>query len=247
MIMVADRPVLSRNTLPEFHNWLEGARSDGAVALIDKEEQWTSFDCVAKLRGITRVKRVGHAGTLDPLATGLLVLCFGKATKDIALFQDEEKTYDVDILLGAESTTDDRAGDIAVTEVVNQPTKEEINEQLMRFVGTISQTPPAFSAVRHNGVRQYDLARSGKDFTPKVRQVEVYAIENVIIEWPHVQCTVRCAKGTYIRSIARDLGVALGCGGYVHSLRRTRSGGFLVEHALRIEEVQQALVPVVVA
>ncbi|MBK6291060.1 MAG: tRNA pseudouridine(55) synthase TruB [Ignavibacteria bacterium] len=239
--MTNDRPLLDRTSLGDLDVWLESARTDGAIALIDKETDWTSFDCVAKLRGLTRVKRVGHAGTLDPLATGLLVICFGKATKDIATLQDDDKVYDVQVTLGATSTTDDSAGEITDVQNVHQLTDAEILAALLGFKGTIDQTPPAYSAVKHQGRRQYDLAREGKEFTPKSRQVTIHSISNVVINWPVVSCTIHCTKGTYIRSIARDLGDRLGCGGYVTALRRTRSGGFSVEHALRIDDVRAAI------
>lgn len=239
--MLNERLLLDRTKIGSLELWLETARTDGAVALIDKEEQWTSFDCVAKLRNLTRVRKVGHAGTLDPLATGLLVLCFGKATKDLATLQDDDKIYQADIFLGATSTTDDRGGEIVETEERKRAEATEIVEALMRFVGTINQTPPAYSAVRHQGRRQYDLARNGKEFTPKTRTVTVFSISDVKVQWPHVLCTIHCSKGTYIRSIARDLGAALGCGGYVHALRRIQSGVFGIHNALRVGEVQDAL------
>ena len=240
-LMTNERPLLDRTSLGSLEMWLESARTDGAIALIDKEEHWTSFDCVAKLRGLTKVKRVGHAGTLDPLATGLLVICFGKATKDIALLQDVDKVYHVQILLGASSTTDDGAGEITVVQNVQQHSDAEILAALLCFTGLIDQTPPAYSAVKHQGKRQYDLARQGKDFTPKVRQVTVHAIDKINIQWPIVSCTIHCSKGTYIRSIARDLGEILGCGGYITQLRRSASGNNSVDNALHVSDVQLAL------
>lgn len=236
MNVTNERMILDRTTASLIDSWLEQARTVGAIALIDKEQEWTSFDCVAKLRNASKIKRVGHAGTLDPLATGLLVLCFGKATKDITLLQDDIKVYEVDILLGATSTTDDRGGE--VTEGTHDLVDaSRIETALQAFTGPIQQTPPAFSAVRHQGRRQYDLAREGKEFTPKIRDVVVHGITNVEVAWPHVRCTITCSKGTYIRSIARDLGAALGCGGYVWDLRRTQSGGFEVANALTVSEV----------
>ncbi len=237
---LAERPVLNRTTIANIHGWLDSARADGAIALIDKEENWTSFDCVAKLRNATRIKKVGHAGTLDPLATGLLVLCFGRATKDIEKLQDDTKVYEVTIRMGATSTTDDRAGDITAIEHTT-PSDEAIHAALRAFVGTIEQIPPSYSAIRHSGRRQYDLAREGKDFTPKPRVVTVHSITNVVVKWPLVRCTIECSKGTYIRSIARDVGAALGCGGYVEQLRRTASGGFAAMSALRVAEIAESI------
>lgn len=220
---------------------------DGAIALIDKEEDWTSFDCVAKLRNRTCIKRVGHAGTLDPLATGLLVICFGKATKDIAFLQDDDKTYDVEFVFGARSTTDDRAGEITETPNVEPCTEEQVVNALRSFEGMIQQTPPDYSAVRHQGRRQYDLAREGKAFVPKTRTVRVDPITNIDVAWPYVRCTISCSKGTYIRSIARDCGELLGCGSYVTKLRRVRSGGFTVDDACTVGDVIAALPQGVVA
>ncbi len=241
IVMVNDRPRLTRSSLGSIDQWLEAARTDGAIALIDKEEDWTSFDCVAKLRNRTRVKRVGHAGTLDPLATGLLVICFGKATKDIAFLQDDDKTYDVEFRFGARSTTDDRAGDVTETADVTPCTEEQVVAALRSFEGTIQQTPPDYSAIRHQGRRQYDLAREGKEFTPKTRTVRIDPITNIEFAWPLVRCTISCSKGTYIRSIARDCGEILGCGAYVTKLRRTRSGGFTIDDACTVGEVIDAL------
>ena len=241
IVMVNDRPRLTPSSLGSIDQWLEAARTDGAIALIDKEEDWTSFDCVAKLRNRTRVKRVGHAGTLDPLATGLLVICFGKATKDIAFLQDDDKTYDVEFQFGARSTTDDRGGEITESDDVTPRSEEQIITALRTFEGTIAQTPPDYSAVRHQGRRQYDLAREGKEFTPKTRTVRVDPITNIKVAWPYVRCTISCSKGTYIRSIARDCGEVLGCGAYVTKLRRTRSGGFSIDEALTVSEVLAVL------
>jgi len=236
--MMLEHPVLRRSTAQTFAAWLDAARTTGAVALIDKTEEWTSFDCVAKLRGMTKVKKVGHAGTLDPLATGLLVLCFGKATKDISTIQDAEKTYAVTVRLGATTATDDRgAAEEAVADASPADTDRIIRE-LSAFVGTIVQTPPAFAAIRHGGRRQYDLAREGKAFTPRERTVEVHSINDIAVSWPDVSFVVHCGKGTYIRSIARDLGARLGCGGYVWTLRRTAIAPYSVDDALTVSEIQ---------
>lgn len=236
-----DHAVLSARTLDAMAAWLEEARTTGGVALIDKEENWTSFDCVAKLRGCTKIKKVGHAGTLDPLATGLLIVCVGKATKSIDAFQDAAKTYEVVIKLGATTATDDRGSvEVPVTDHVNV-TPEQVHAALHTFVGTIEQLPPAFAAIRHQGRRQYDMARNGEAFTPRPRIVTITDITDVRVELPFVTCTVHCSKGTYIRSIARDLGQKLGCGGYVHALRRTHIGDYAVEDALRIGQIKEAV------
>ena len=257
--------VLTRSVLTDVEQqnaWLQTARESGAVALIDKEEDWTSFDCVAKLRNRTRVKKVGHAGTLDPLATGLLIVCFGKATKDVEEFQEADKEYVVTVKLGATTATDDRGSEESQGDEVtglqggveteqqgdtghltSSPSKSlqvpsiEIVSSLMEFEGTQHQIPPAYSAIKHAGRKQYDLARKGKAFVSRPRVVTINSITDVKVEWPMVDFTMSCTKGTYVRSVARDLGNKLGCGGYVWSLRRTRSGNFNVNDAVRVSEV----------
>jgi tRNA pseudouridine55 synthase len=219
--------------------WLQAARTDGAMALIDKAEQWTSFDVVAVLRNRSKVKKVGHAGTLDPLATGLLVVCFGKATKRIAEVQDADKEYLTTIRLGATTPTDDAAEAEENVTAVDHLTHRAIEEAVDTFRGTIRQLPPAFSAIRHGGRRQYDLAREGKTFEERWREVTVHeiGIENVAI--PMVTLRIRCSKGTYVRSIARDLGAALGVGGYCRSLRRLAIGSLRVEDAITVDTFKQ--------
>jgi tRNA pseudouridine55 synthase len=216
--------------------WSEAARSTGAVALIDKDEQWTSHDCVARLRTLLRMQRIGHAGTLDPLATGLLIVCIGKATKDVDLFQAEEKEYAVTVKLGATTETDDRGAAEAIMPgaMCEVP---EILDALSTFVGEQIQIPPAFSAIKHGRKRQYDLARKGKAFVDKPRVVSIHSISDVRVEWPFVTFVMICSKGTYVRSLARDLGQKLGVGGYVWSLRRTRIGAQRVDDAVGMQEL----------
>lgn len=255
--MLSEMPLLQRPIADTLSAWTEAARTTGAVALIDKEETWTSFDVVAKLRRMTKVRRVGHAGTLDPLATGLLVLCFGPATKKISLIQDADKTYEVVVKLGATTPTDDRGSEETVVESVasaanntglapssGEPSEASIQAALQQFVGTIEQTPPAFAAIRHQGRRQYDLAREGIAFEERKRTVTVHAITDFTYEWPYVHMTISCSKGTYIRSIARDLGAVLGVGGYVWTLRRTAIGTMNVLNAVTVDEVGEAIMAV---
>ncbi len=252
--VLSEMPLLQRPIADTLPAWTESARTTGAVALIDKEETWTSFDVVAKLRRMTKVRRVGHAGTLDPLATGLLVLCFGPATKQISLIQDADKTYEVVVKLGATTPTDDRGSEESKVEAsgatdadadadthIEEPSEARIQEALQQFVGTIEQTPPAFAAIRHQGRRQYDLAREGIAFEERRRTVTVHAITDFKYEWPYVHMTISCTKGTYIRSIARDLGAVLGVGGYVWTLRRTAIGIMNVVDAVTVDEVRDAL------
>lgn len=240
--MFPDMPLLQRPLADSLPAWTEAARTTGAVALIDKEETWTSFDVVAKLRRMTKVRRVGHAGTLDPLATGLLVLCFGPATKRISIIQDADKTYEVVVKLGATTPTDDRGSEeITSDAIANEPSEEVVRTALNTFLGTIEQTPPSFAAIRHQGRRQYDLAREGIAFEERKRTVSVHAITEFKYEWPFVHMTISCTKGTYIRSIARDLGALLGVGGYVWTLRRTAIGTMNVADALTVSDVREAL------
>lgn len=239
--MTPEFPILGAATLDTVAPWLEAARDTGAVALIDKAEGWTSFDCVAVLRNRSGVRRVGHAGTLDPLATGLLLVCFGKATKHVERFQDAPKEYVTTIKLGATTATDDRGADEVVVPIPDSVNASTITAALSQFTGTIEQLPPSFSAIRHGGKRQYDLAREGKHFEPRPRTVTVHSINVVDIALPYVTLTIHCSKGTYIRSIARDLGAVLGTGGYAHSLRRTRIGEFHVDASASIDALRLAL------
>lgn len=240
----SDVPVLTQSACTSAHAmeaWMTAAADTGAVALIDKEEDWTSFDVVAKLRSATRIRRIGHAGTLDPLATGLLIVCLGKATKRVEEFQEEQKTYAVTIRLGATTETDDRGSVEVPVQGAEAVGDLEVQAALQHFVGTIQQVPPTYAAIKHQGRPQYSLARAGASFVPRPRIVTIDSIEDVSYTWPDVSCTVVCSKGTYIRSLARDVGALLGVGGYVHQLRRTRSGGFSVDDAVTIGMATEAI------
>lgn len=240
----SDLPLLTRDVLTSataLQAWMTAAADGGAVALIDKEEDWTSFDVVAKLRGMLRIRRIGHAGTLDPLATGLLIVCVGRATKSVERFQDEDKTYTVTIKLGATTETDDRGSEEIPVKGALPVHAEAVAEALRSFIGTIEQIPPAYAAIKHGGRPQYDLARQGKAFTPRPRIITITDITNVTVDYPFVNCTVHCSKGTYIRSLARDVGEQLGTGGYVHALRRTQSGQLSVDSAVTLGALQTAV------
>lgn len=244
MMTLTDLPVLTPQGLllaQDVDAWLAAAADTGAVALIDKEEHWTSFDVVAKLRSLTRIRRIGHAGTLDPLATGLLIVCVGRATKRVEEFQEEEKAYTVTIRLGATTETDDRGSIEQIVQGASPVEDRRVVEALHQFVGTIEQVPPTYAAIKHKGRPQYDLARKGASFTPRPRIVTIHAIDSIEYTWPFVHCTVTCSKGTYIRSLARDVGAVLGVGGYVHQLRRVRSGSFGVHQAITIGQASEAL------
>lgn len=230
---------LDRTTLQDFDAWKTTSATEGGVALIDKDTDWTSFDAVAKMRSLTRIKKVGHAGTLDPLATGLLILCFGKMTKRINEFQDAPKQYEAVIKLGATTKTDDSEAPEENIQPFNHITDNDITDACLKFIGEIDQIPPMYSAIKKDGQPLYKLARKGIELDLPPRRVTIYSITITKIELPLCFITVDCAKGTYIRSLARDIGALLGCGGYLRSLRRTAIGEFRVENALRIDDVME--------
>ena len=208
----------------------------GQAILIDKPVNWTSFDVVAKLRRLINVKKVGHAGTLDPLATGLLIVCTGKKTKEIANYQEQRKKYTGIITLGKSSPSMDLATNITEKSVPENLTEEKIHEVRNKFLGKIEQVPPMFSAVKHKGKALYKLARKGKEVEREPRQVEIYSFDITKIELPDIHFEIACSKGTYIRVIANDFGNELGCGGILSLLRRTEIGDYKVDDANSMNE-----------
>jgi tRNA pseudouridine55 synthase len=234
--MLTEEMFLNKNSLTNINNWILIARESGAVALIDKDKDWTSFDVVAKLRNRTKVKKVGHAGTLDPLATGLLILCFGNKTKEIDSFQGLNKVYTGTIKIGAATDTDDSEGEETDLTDISDVTREQIFAERDKFIGEIEQFPPKFSAKKIKGKRLYDMARKGQEFETKSSKVTVYRFDITAIELPYLSFEIECSKGTYIRSIARDIGKMLGVGGYLYDLRRTAIGSYSVEDAIRVED-----------
>lgn len=205
------------------------------LLVLDKPSGMTSRDAVNRVqRTLPRGTKIGHTGTLDPLATGVLVVCLGHATRLAEYVQAMGKTYRSTFLLGATSDTDDADGTITPTNA-RPVTRSEVDAALRRFVGEIEQVPPAYSAAKVDGRRAYDIARRGADVELQPRRVAVYGIDVRSFDWPHLEVEVRCGKGTYIRSIARDLGAALGCGGLVSELRRTRVGPFTPEQATPLD------------
>lgn len=209
---------------------------DGFI-LIDKPRGWTSrqvVDCVAK---VVRTRRVGHAGTLDPIATGLVVVCVGKATRLTQFLHLGVKEYQALFQLGATSPTDDADGPISEVVVTSPPSEGKVHEVLKTFVGRIMQQPPAFSAIKLGGKRAYDLARQGKDPQLKPRPVEIYAIDLIRYEFPWLEIGVRCGPGTYIRALGRDIGSKLGTGAVMHGLVRSRLGPFHLKDALRPDKL----------
>jgi tRNA pseudouridine55 synthase len=199
----------------------------GQVILIDKPFEWTSFDVVRKIRYLTKTKKVGHAGTLDPLATGLLIVCTGKFTKKINEYMAQEKEYTGSITLGATTPTYDLESEPQNFQPIESITEEKIKEATKNFTGPILQTPPIHSAIKKEGKRVYELARKGIDVKLEPRPVTISEFTITKIELPLVQFKVVCSTGTYIRSLANDFGETLGCGGYLSSLCRTRIGEFL--------------------
>ncbi len=208
----------------------------GQVILIDKPVNWTSFDVVARIRKLIKVKKVGHAGTLDPLATGLLIVCSGKKTKEISDYQEQRKTYTGIITLGKTSASMDLATEVIETVLPGDLSEEKIFAARNKFLGNIEQVPPMFSAIKHKGKALYKLARAGKVVERNPRQVEIYSFEITKIDLPDIHFEIACSKGTYIRVIADDFGKELGCGGVLSLLRRTKIGDYKVDDAYDLSE-----------
>jgi tRNA pseudouridine55 synthase len=208
------------------------------VLLVNKPYTWTSFDVVKKLRFRLKVKKIGHAGTLDPLATGLLIICTGKMTKQIDQYQAQEKEYTGTLVLGKTTPSFDLETEVDSEADISHLTEEAIRAATAPFTGDILQTPPLFSAVKVDGKRAYHLARAGKEAKLEPKQITISAFEITAIRLPEVDFRVVCSKGTYIRSLVRDFGLALGVGAYMSALCRTRIGEFLLENALEIEQIE---------
>lgn len=207
----------------------------GGVLLVDKPYKWTSFDAIHKIKIATRAK-IGHAGTLDPMATGLLICCTGEMTKQISAYQQLPKEYTGIIHLGAVTETYDLESTPEQEKPTDHITPEQIYEATKQFTGDIMQMPPIHSAIKKEGKRAYDLARAGKDVVLDARPITIAEFEITEIKMPEVYFRVLCSTGTYIRSLANDLGQVLGCGGYLQELRRTKIGNFKVEDALTPEQ-----------
>jgi len=208
----------------------------GETILIDKPFGWTSFHVVHKIRKVVRVKKVGHAGTLDPMATGLLIICTGKKTKEISKYQDLEKTYTGTITLGKSTPSMDLETEVIEEKSIIGITEENILIQIEKFIGEIFQIPPMYSAVKYKGKSLYKFARKGKTVEREPRKVIVTKFNINEIKLPDIFFEISCSKGTYIRAIANDLGKNLGCGAVLSSLRRTKIGDFNVEDAIQVEE-----------
>ncbi len=211
---------------------------EGKVLLIDKPLEWSSFKVIGKLRSIFKIKKIGHAGTLDPLAIGLLIVCTGKFTKKINEYMGMEKEYTGTITLGSTTETYDIESLPTNHKSITHLTHEEIINTTKQFIGNILQKPPAHSAIKVDGVRLYALARQGLEVKLEPRAVTIYSFEITKINKAKVDFKVVCSTGTYIRSLANDFGEALGCGGHLSKLVRTRIGEFKLEDAYSIETIQ---------
>lgn len=209
------------------------------ILLIDKPRDWTSHDVVGKLRGILREKRIGHSGTLDPMATGLLVVFVGRATRAVEFAEADEKEYVACLRLGVETDTQDITGNVLRTDD-RLVTREELEATLPRFRGEIAQIPPMYSAIKVNGKKLYEIARKGGEVERKPRNVTISKLEILGEVQGDFQLDVVCSKGTYIRTLCHDMGQALGVGGTMSALRRLRAGVFSIDRAVTIEQVQQA-------
>lgn len=209
---------------------------EGYVAVIDKPYEWTSADVVRKIKfqlrkcGYPKIK-IGHAGTLDPLATGILLVCIGRATKMVEALQAEEKEYVAELQLGATTPSGDMEHEVDQTYPTEHITREMVEQALQSLMGEREQLPPLYSAKKVQGVRAYEFARAGEEIELKKALINIYELELLEYDMPRIKIRVRCSKGTYIRSLAFEIGEALNSGAYLSSLRRTRSGGFVVDRA----------------
>ena len=219
------------------------------IIVIDKPQDWTSHDVVAKLRGILRERRIGHAGTLDPMATGVLPVFVGRATRGVEFFEHAEKTYEATLLLGTTTDTEDTSGTILEQKEVHI-SETEFLSILPRFRGKIMQVPPMYSALKVNGQKLVDLARKGKTVERQPREIEIFQLECVEFSGNTARLRVQCSKGTYIRTLCKDIGEALGCGGCMAQLRRVQAGEYTIEESvplqilLETENPEQYLRPV---
>ncbi len=205
---------------------------------IDKQPEWTSHDVVAKLRGITKIKKIGHAGTLDPFATGLLIVGVGRAaTKHLDDFHLLPKTYLATVHLGQTSTTYDTEGEITDVDLETKPSEQEILDILESMTGLQDQLPPIYSAKKINGQKMYDLARKGIEIERKPHQITIHEIKLISYNYPDIEIEVTCSTGTYIRTIAHDIGEKLNTGAYCSKLRRTSIGNFIVDNTKSLDEI----------
>ena len=212
------------------------------IVIIDKPQGWTSQDVVSKLRGVLHTKRIGHGGTLDPMATGVLPVFVGRATRGVEFFEHAEKTYETVLRLGLTTDTEDITGTVLEEKPVNI-SETEFLEVLEQFRGEIQQVPPMYSALKINGQKLCDLARKGKEVERKSRTITIHTLDCLEFSGNTARLRVRCSKGTYIRTLCKDIGAALGCGGCMESLRRVAAGEYTIDEAVPLAELVQAEKP----
>jgi len=209
------------------------------IVIVDKPQGWTSQDVVSKLRGVFKTKRIGHGGTLDPMATGVLPVFVGRATRGVEFFEHAEKTYETVLQLGVTTDTEDTTGTVLEEKPV-AVTEEQLLAVLEQFRGEIDQIPPMYSALKVNGQKLYDLARQGKQVERKSRRITIFQLECLSFDGNTVKLLVHCSKGTYIRTLCKDIGQALGCGGCMAALRRVKAGEYAIEHAVSLQTLVEA-------
>ena len=204
------------------------------IVIIDKPMGWTSQDVVSKLRGVLKTRRIGHGGTLDPMATGVLPVFVGRGTRGVEFFEHAEKTYEATLRLGVTTDTEDTSGTVLEEKEVHI-SEAEILDILPRFRGKIQQIPPMYSALKVNGQKLYDLARKGKEVERQPREIEIFKLECLELKGNEAKLLVHCSKGTYIRTLCKDIGEALGCGGCMAALRRVTAGEYTIEEAIPLQ------------
>lgn len=212
---------------------------DAGIIVMDKPADFTSFDVVAKLRGILHIKKIGHTGTLDPMATGVLVVCVGRATKLVSKLTAEEKIYEAGVLFGEKYDTGDITGKLIKNDSV-VITEDDFRTACQQFVGDIDQIPPMYSAKKVNGKKLYEYAREGIEVEREPERIHIHSIELLGFDFPHAQIRVHCSKGTYIRTLIEDIAEAAGTVGTMESLRRTKNGDFSIEDAVTFEQLEAA-------
>ena len=212
------------------------------ILIVDKPMDWTSFDVVAKLRGVLGTRKLGHSGTLDPMATGVLPVFVGRGTRGVEFFEHAEKTYETELLLGVATDTEDTTGTVRARREVSV-TQEQLTEVLERFRGEIMQIPPMYSALKVNGQKLCDLARKGRQVERQPRPVTIHELTLLSREGDTLHLRVRCSKGTYIRTLCADIGEALGCGGCMQALRRTQAGEYTIAEAVPLQQLLEAAEP----
>ena len=212
------------------------------IVIVDKPQDWTSQDVTARLRRVFNTRRIGHGGTLDPMATGVLPVFVGRATRGVEFFEHAEKTYEAGLLLGLLTDTEDTSGTVLETRDV-YISETEFMEILSQFRGKIMQVPPMYSALKVNGQKLCDLARKGREVERQPREIEIFELECLAFDGLTARLRVRCSKGTYIRTLCKDIGLALGCGGCMQELRRVNAGAYTIEEAVPLQELLETESP----